>query len=111
MTKVLVYICLIIDGGLFFLIPGLKGIYGIKDGDISPPAFDAWKYHLTPARDIYFMTAFAVSLGLLLALAYSTVREKRRLDLIEVIGACVAVTTIVLLIIVSTSIPRGGMLG
>jgi hypothetical protein len=111
MTKALTYICLIIDGGLFFLIPALKWIYGIEDGDTSLSAFDTWRSQLVPTRDIYLLTAMGVSLGLILVLTFASIHARRRLEPIEVVGACIALATIILLTIAYTSIPRGGVLG
>jgi len=111
MIKRLIYFSLAVDLGLIFLIPGLKWIYGIKEGEVSPAAFSAWRDQLVPTRDAYFLIAFAASAGLTIVLGSVAIRRNRKLKLLELVGLSVAIITILLLIITRTSIPRGGILG
>jgi hypothetical protein len=108
MLRLAIFITVLVDFRLLFVVQLLEWYYGIENGsDVSVRTFQIFKNDLVPARDNYIMGALVINCILVALLMFKYIKEKEKLRAMEVMGLTVSVVTIMTIVLLKTVVPKG----
>jgi hypothetical protein len=108
MLRLAIFITVLVDFSLLFVVRLLEWYYGIENGsDVSARTFQIYKNDLVPARDNYIMGALAINCFLVALLLFKYIKGKEKPRAIEVMGLTVCMVTIVVVVLLKAVVPKG----